>query len=237
MEETFKIDAFRAIDNPKECIEYAEGHESVLAHYGIKKITSSNKSWMNDSGVYVFVVKDQNEKVVGGARIHIANQESILPIEQAIKPIDNSISSLIHSEKNQRVGEICAIWNSKVISGCGISFVLIRSCIAKSGIILANQLKLNKLFALCAPWTVKMFQNVGYEIYTDIGEQGTYPYPKPDLRATVMMINDTDSINLANSLDKQIIFELRKNPRKDSLEKGPKGQLNLKYNLIISTIE
>jgi len=232
-----KVEAFRAISNKEECLKYAQGHEDVLASYGIKKITSSNNSWIEDEGVYVFTIKDSQGCVLGGARIHIAGYLNPLPIQAAIEPIDPSIKGLIFAQGINRVGEVCALWNSKAIAGKGISYVLVRSCIAKCGIILANQLRLDRLLALCAPWTVKMFAGVGYKIYTDIGEEGTYPYPKPDLRATVMIVEDPENIQLANALDKEKIFDLRKNPVKDSLEKGPKGDFRLSYDLIIPALD
>jgi len=237
MVNALRVEAFRAISNKEECIKYAEGHENVLASYGIKKITSSNYDWIDDEGVYVFTIKDMEGSVLGGARIHIAGYLTPLPIQAAIEPIDPSINNLIFEKGVNRVGEVCALWNSKAVAGKGISYVLVRSCIAKCGILLANQLQLDRLLALCAPWTVKMFAGVGYEIYTAIGEEGTYPYPKPDLRATVMIVEDPEGLHHANELDKQKIFDLRKNPVKDALETGPKGEFMLSYDLVIPTLD
>ena len=234
---SLRVEAFKATQNKDLCLKYAEGHTNVLTSYGIKKISSTDLSWIEDENVYVFVIKSQSGDVVGGARIHINSSKNPLPIQSAIEPMDDSISGLINKGNGTRVGEVCALWNARSVSGNGLSFVLVQSCIAKSGIYLSNQLKIDTLYALCAPWTVKMFQDVGYHIYTDIGDHGTFPYPTNDLKATIMVVNDLDYLENANALDKQKIFELRKNPKKQELKVGAIYDINLNYDLFISTLE
>lgn len=53
----FSIYAFRAVDRPLECQQFAQGHAEVLTSYGITKLTNLDYSWMDDPNVYVIAVK------------------------------------------------------------------------------------------------------------------------------------------------------------------------------------
>lgn len=190
-----KIRAFRAIDEMKACLLYIEGHASVLRDYGVTKVTSSNHDWMHDPNVYVVTVEDSvTGEIHGGERIHIRGSHILLPIENAVGVVDTRIYDLITSYTYKGVtAELCGLWNSKKIAGQGISILL-----TKMGVALAHLLDVQNLFVLCAPHTVKMCQNAGFEIETSIGANGTFYYPKLDLIATSLIIEDMTNLPLAD---------------------------------------
>jgi len=229
-----KFLAFRAIDDKELSEKFAEGHENVLASYGIKKVTSSNRDWMENPYSYgVLVLDEDTGEAIGGARIHLFDKKHPLPMEEAVSDIDPKISNLIAEYSNQQIGEICAVWNSRSLSGTGLSILVLRACIAESSIAIASQLNLSTLFAFCAPWTVEMFSNVGYEIETSVGKSGAYPYPTPDLLATVMIMKDPKNLKGVLKSEKEKIINLRKNPQQLKVESGPKSTFLIDYDLIV----
>ena len=116
-----KIRAFRAIDEEDTCERFAEGHKNVLLDYGITKVTTSNRSWFYNPGVYVIVIESEDGKsIYGGERIHIANDYAPLPLEEAIKVVDERVIDLVANYKSYGTGELCGLWNSKYIAGRGL---------------------------------------------------------------------------------------------------------------------
>lgn len=179
------------------CLLYIEGHASVLRDYGVTKVTSSNHDWMHDPNVYVVTVEDsETGEIHGGERVHIRGSEVFLPIENAVGVVDTKIYDLISYYNNKGVtAELCGLWNSKKIAGQGISILL-----TKMGVALAHLLSVQNLFVLCAPHTVKMCQNAGFAIETSIGANGTFYYPKLDLIATSLIIEDMAQLPKADEL-------------------------------------
>lgn len=227
-----RIRAFRAIDDVETCELFAEGHKNVLLEFGITKVTTSNKSWFNNPDVYVMVIEGENgNEVYGGARIHIANNTFSLPIEDAIKIVDEKVIDLINSYKLKRTGELCGLWNSKYISGRGLSQVL-----TKVGVSLAIQLGLNSLFVLCAPYTVKMCIAAGFKIENSIGDFGKFNYPKLDLVATALKVEDLSNLNSAEPQYYKDILSMANYPNQDIKHVGENFvfDINLKLELKIN---
>jgi len=231
------IKAFRAIDDLEACKKFAEGHSNVLRDYGVTKVTSANEDWFNNPAVYAIIVESEDgSEVYGGARIHLTGGTQPLPVEDAIGEMDNKIYDLVNSIPKGKTGELCGLWNAKAIAGSGISVLLTKACVAKAGVVIANQLKLEKLFVLCSPFTVKMVQDVGFEIEESLGNKGTFIYPKEDLIATLLSLNDTELLNAAEPFSREKIFSLRTNPVQETVETGPKGALDIRYNLFIPNL-
>src|SRR5690606_36299434 len=139
------------------------------------KVTSSKNEWISNPAAFVLIVESLDKKrVYGGARIHVAGGSEPLPIEQATGALDSSVFDLVRKYAQNGTGEICGLWNSREIAGYGIgSIFLTRAAVA-----ISTQIGLQSLFALCAPYTVKMAQKVGYEIEVSVGNDGTFYYPK-----------------------------------------------------------
>lgn len=232
-----RIRAFRAIDDIESCRKFSEGHSEVLASYGIKKVTSTNTQWFSNPGVYVILVESINDqKILGGTRIHVANAIQPLPMEEALVSIDSKVNDLIKQFSIFNTGELCGLWTSKETSGKGFSILLTDAGVAEAGIALAQQLKLKSIFVLCAPWTVSMAENAGFVIEKSVGSMGTFPYPTPDLLATLLVISDVQKLETANDIERERIFDLRKNPKQKKIEKGLKGEVEVEYDLIVDPI-
>lgn len=227
MSVSIKVRAFFAPDDPEACMRFYEGHSKLLEiHFGIAKITSGNVDWINHRNTIVVIVEDETgAKTYGGARIQVADGIVPLPIETAVGKYDPKIYEMVQPG----TAEICGMWNSKEVAGMGIgSLILGRVSVA-----LIDQLPVNRVHVLCAPITTRMGKRVGAVIDTSLGKEGVFYYPKDDFIATAMIINDVDTLTHAEPRERELIMELRKEPNQSRSETGPKGSLEVHYELAL----
>lgn len=169
----------------------------------------------------------QTNKIIGGARIDIKGDDQDLPIEEAVGYIDEKIYSRVKEVKLMEAAELCGLWTSLAVSGRGTAVLLIRSAIS-----ILIQLKVSRLFVLCAESTFQMFGNIGCSIMTDLGDNGKFYYPKLDLIATALQVTDCKGIPYATKIDQCKIFDLRNSPNQMKvIEQGPKGPIMVDYFL------
>ena len=120
-------------------------------------------------------------------------------------------------------------WNSMEVAGMGIgSLILCRVCVS-----VVNQLPIDKIYVLCAPVTTRMGKRVGAVVEESLGDKGIFFYPKDDFVATAMAIYDPDTVNSADEKERENIFALRAKPNQIKIEKGPKGEFEVEYKLLI----
>lgn len=229
-----RLRAFRAIDDAKACALFVEGHTYVLTSIGVTKVTSSKHEWTTNPAAFVLIVESlDGQKVYGGARVHVAGGSEPLPVEQATGSLDPSIYPLVWKFAQHGTGEICGLWNSREIAGYGIgSIFLTRAAVAISA-----QIGLQSLFALCAPYTVKMAESVGYRIETSIGNAGTFYYPKLDLLATTMILPDVATLALATPEERDAIVKIRNSRDEMRRELLRKKEIDIHYQTQITGIE
>lgn len=229
-----RLRAFRAIDDPVSCALFLEGHEHVLTSIGVTKVTSSKDEWTRNPAAFVLIVESLDKtKVYGGARVHVAGGTEALPIEQATGAMDKTVFDLVWQYAQKGTGEICGLWNSREISGYGIgSIFLTRAAVA-----ISSQIGLTSLFALCAPYTVKLAECVGYRIDPRIGNNGTFYYPKIDLLATTMVLEDIEGLKGASEEDKAAIMMLRENLIQNREEVLRKKKIDIHYELKIGHLD
>lgn len=222
--------AFKAVDEPETCLRFIEGHKRVLEIYGITMITSNKALWMEHKNTYVILVESKEDgKIVGGARVQIADNNLLLPIEDAVGIIDEKIYDIVNEYKKYFVAELCGLWNSREIAGYGIgSTFLIRT-----GIALAKTLEIKTMLALCAPATVKMCSKCGFIIERSLGNDGFFNYPKLDLIATAMIIKDVNDLETATEESYNFIRDIYKYRNMCNIEKGVKGEIEVEYNLTL----
>ena len=228
------IRAFRAIDDLEACEKFMLGHRRVLENIGIHKLTSSKDEWMINPAVFVTIVESEDgSKVYGGARVNVAGGTQPLPLEEATGYLDQSVYDIVEQHAISGAGEICGLWNSREVAGMGIGSVfLTRACAA-----ICSQIGLQTLFGLAAPYTVKMAQDVGYEILENVGNKGTFYYPKLDLIATALILADVPTLRKAEPFERERILSLRGFPNQLSNEILRKKELEIQYNLEIPHIE
>lgn len=222
--------AFTAIDDPASCNKFIMGHRNVLEAYGIAMISSNNALWTEHENTFVIIAEAEDDgRALGGVRIQIADDKLPLPIVKAVGQVDNKIYDVVSRHKGRVIAEACGLWNSREIAGYGYSFFILRSAIA-----LAYHVRVDSLFALAAPVTVQMCLNAGFSIEKSLGNNGFFNYPKLDLVATAMVINDLEVMSHSTDNDRAHIFSLMKNPEQVALVNGPKGDVTIDYRLAIS---
>ena len=225
-----KISVFRAIDNNELCQRYVDGHVRVLAIYGITMITSAKVEWFEDPDTYVILVESYNrDKIYGGARVQVARGKYELPIENAIKKFDPSILSMVNNYIPAGTGELCGLWNSREVAGLGIGSIYL----GRVGVALAMRLKLETLFALCAPATVKNCLRVGFSVEERLGDKGGFFYPKEGLVATAVTLYDVPILSRAEPDERNRILELYNTPIQEKEDLSPRGKkMEIDYNLV-----
>jgi hypothetical protein len=225
--------AFRAIDRPDICELFLKGHVKVLTDYGITNITTNNRKWISMPNVYVVVaLNEDRSEVIGGVRIHLADGKEKLPLEKAIGKMDERVYAIIKKHIDTGTGELCGLWNSKEVSGYGISLILIRA-----GISIVNQVSLSSLFTICADYTMPMVKKVGFTVEDSIGNHGEFIYPNENYIARVLKRINAITLELAEEHDRNRIFSLRVHPIQVFTEFGQKGGVVADYNLILSNFD
>lgn len=223
----YRIRAFWAPDDHTACEKFAEGHANVLAEIGVK-VTSGSNDWIDDPFVYVLVAEDtETDEVVGGARLHIAHDGAQLPMETAIARVDPKIHEIIARYKEAGTCEVCGLWNSRKVSGkgLGISF-LTRSCLA-----LNLQLRMGSILALVAKHTLRMSKEKGFVPIREVGDEGRFNYPRLNLVATAVILEDPNLLIHADGEERDIIKHLSQEPQQIRMEYWPRGDFELEYDL------
>jgi hypothetical protein len=223
--------SFRAVDDRAACMKFIEGHTHVLEIFGITQITSAKIDWVLNPNVYVILVSaEENGKALAGSRIHVADGKTPLPIEDAVGEMDSRIYSMVEERRAAGTGEFCGLWNSWEIAGLGIgSMQLSIACVAYAGLI-----NLNTLFGLCAPATYRNSIRGGFRVIKEIGINGKFYYPKEDLTATSILIDDIENLQLTYDDVKADIMTLRNNPISTRQIPSKTGEMiNLHFDLTL----
>jgi hypothetical protein len=232
MNTDIRIRAFRATDDPETCAKFIEGHRKVLEHHGILKVTSSNDEWATRRSVFVVVVETlDGEKLYGGARVHVADGLSPLPIEDATSYLDPKIIDVVADAAQDGTGELCGLWNSKEVAGLGVGSLFP----SRASVVIAEQIGLTTMFSLCSPATVRFNEWIGSKILTSVGNNGTFYYPKLDLVATAVFLKDALTLEEAHPRERDKMLFLRQHLQHTAKEKSPFKNIavNVHYDLLI----
>ncbi len=222
--------AFRATDNHELREQYHKGLEQILLHYGVSKVTSQSKDWFDDPDTWlVVVVSEDTKQVLGGARLQMAKQGMPLPMENAVGYKDSKVYDIVKDYREKGgVSELCGLWNSRKVAGMGLGSVFLgRACVALSPF--AN---MKTVLALCAPSTKENCFRIGFELLDRLGTAGEFNYPKENLVATSVVIEDVENLPYCKEIDRNKIFELRNNTNLATKEDTPRGEIFIQYKLL-----
>lgn len=235
METEIRIRAFRATDDQETCMKFYEGHKRVLEQHGITKVTTANHEWVHRSSVFVVVVESLDErKLYGGARVHVADGIHPLPIEEAVGNLDPNIYPVVRKYAENGTAEICGLWNSIEVAGYGIGSIFS----VRASTVIAQQIGIESLFFLCSPATVRFNEWVGCRIINEVGNNGTFYYPKLDLLATAVLLEDAIGLSKAHPREKEKLLYRRQHLNEVSVEKSPfkNVTLNVHYDLELANV-
>lgn len=223
-----RLRAFKAVDDPDSCQKFLKGHGDILSSIGVNKVTSNQETWVDNPGTYVLVVEDpESGEVLGGARVDTSYGNTKLPIAAATGYMDPKIHDFIKEESVLGTGEICGLWNSRKVAGMGFGSLFLT----RAAVTITTQIKVNSLFALCAPYTVATAESFGYGTMKEVGNEGTFYYPKLDLLATAMLLPNTATLDGASDLEKTRVGSLRLDLNQRFEEELRRRQVDIKYQL------
>ncbi|MGI8636863.1 MAG: hypothetical protein ACR2KZ_15830 [Segetibacter sp.] len=229
-----RIRAFRATDDPETCLKFIHGHRKVLSIYGIENITTNTDDWMFNPSIFVAVVESlDGQKLYGGSRLQAADGIHPLPIEEATGKLDDKIYDIVAHHAQFGTGELSGLWNSKEVAGLGVgSLFPTRVCIA-----IASQIGLNTMFSLCSPTTARFNEWLGSKVLENVGNKGTFYYPKLDLLATAVFLSDAKNLSETHPREREKLLFLRDNLNCVVEEKSPfkKISINVHYDIKIKT--
>lgn len=234
METEIRIRAFRATDDQETCMKFIECHRKILAIYGIENISTNTLRWMHNPSTFVIVVESLDKtKLYGGARVQCADGINPLPIEDAIGEMDPKICDIVEKSSLNGTGELCGLWNSKEVAGFGVGSLFP----SKASVVIAEQLGLTTMFSLCSPTTVRFNQWIGSKVLTSVGNNGAFYYPKLDLIATAVFLEDAVTLTDAHPRERSKMLFLRNNLQCVVREKSPFKNLyiDVHYDLEISS--
>jgi len=223
----YRFSAFRAIDDPDACFRFIEGHRKLLEIYGISMITSNTPEWVYHDNTYVILIESiPDKKVLGGARVQLVDRKVTLPLIDAVGKADQKIYDLVFNPKF-KTAELCGLWNSKSMAMNGVGSLYL----GWTGITIARMLGVEKLHALCAPATVRYCLRLGFTIQKSVGDEGKFKYPKENMIATVMTVEDL--VNLPNSEEeiRNTIISLSSSPIQTIEYNTRIGKVLIDYNL------
>lgn len=235
METEIRIRAFRATDDLKTCMKFYEGHKRVLEQHGITKVSTANYEWAYRNSVFVVVVESLDQsKLFGGARVHVADGIHPLPIEEATGNLDPNVYSVVRKYADNGTAEICGLWNSIEVAGYGIGSIFS----VRAATVIAQQIGIESLFFLCSPATVRFNEWVGCRVITEVGNNGTFYYPKLDLIATAVLLEDAIGLSKAHPREKEKLLHRRQHLSEVSIEKSPfkNVKLNVHYDLELANV-
>ncbi len=225
-----RIRAFWAPDDTETGQKFAEGHFNVLSEIGVKKVTSSSEEWINSPLVYVVVCETEEGEVVGGARLHIAQEDHPLPMQLAISRVDPNINKYVGYHIPEGTAELCGLWNTRKVAGKGIGIRLMPM----AAIALTHIVGINSLFALVAKHTLKQSLAYGFRRFEKVGDRGEFNYPKLDLVATTVFIEDTKSFeNVRDPEEKEFMQKLRTQKNFKKEVHYPKGSFMVHLDINI----
>ena len=226
---TFEIRSFRAIDHPELCAEYVKGHVNVLKDYGVTSVKSSDPTWTRNPNAYCIVAMREGE-MMGGIRIHKADTDHLLPMEEGVSAMDPKVSEEIDAYTELGCGEQCGLWNSKTIRGYGISWILVNASIA-----LLPQIGVHKLYGLASDYSMFLFSPAGFEIQKQFGNKGDFNYPTEKYIARVVMIGDCNELPTAGEEERTFVKTLRDDVFLKRKIVVNQLKLNLSFNLNIES--
>ncbi len=215
----YTLELHHAVKSESECCEFIKGHQQVLEKYGLGQLSSSAPRWIEDPLCWIVIARNRDGEIIGGVRVHkYSSAKQNLPLIKAV-PNEEDIINLL-TKTNGSVGEICGLWNSHSVSGQGLSFLLVRT-----GVSLVHRLGIESLFTIASEFTMGIVKSLGFEIVSAIGEEGSFDYPTPEYKTTILCFTEKNAPDL----------EKREHNRKlmmgEKIEIGPKGYLLIDYSL------
>lgn len=220
------LKAFRAPEQPELCKEFVNQHRKVLEDFGISHVTTNNERWLDDPLSYVIVALDEAGEMMGGIRLKMATPDEQLPMEQAVQKFDERVHTELEALLPYGNGEVCSLWNANRFRAMGIPILLSQAITA-----LSVQAGAGRMVCLVAHYTKKHPARNGFVVMENVGDNGTFDYPIPSIKAIAMVNPDTHLLHCADDQQRQLLFSLRTRPDQVRIEKPGTTTFEVHYAL------
>lgn len=226
--EKITIRAFRAVDDPIACKEFARQHALVLEAIGVASVVKPDEDWQSDPDTIVFVAEHDELGMVGGFRLQRDKEGRPLPMQRALGELDPQVATVLAELRTRGNAEMTALWNAHRFAGRGVPMLLMSAIVAT-----ANQLTLGSLTILVAEYMGTYAQRNGC-IRMPVGDEGEFVYPIEEIRSYAMMISDLGVLSNAHLEDRRRILSLRMRPEQVRTETPKSVPLEVHYRLLLS---
>ncbi|HEX8278431.1 MAG TPA: hypothetical protein VF540_07030, partial [Segetibacter sp.] len=110
---------------------------------------------------------------------------------------------------------------------------------SRVAVVIAAQMGLTTMFSLCSPTTVRFNQWIGSNVLTTVGDGGQFYYPKLDLIATAVFLEDVENLSGAAVREREKMLFLRNNLNCIIPEKSPfkNIHINVHYDLKVESAD
>ncbi|MBK6777586.1 MAG: hypothetical protein IPG74_17675 [Flavobacteriales bacterium] len=228
--ELLTIRAFRAVDEPWSCGEFAILHAKVLRDFGIEVVADNGGRWHRDPNIVVVIAEHPVLGMVGGCRLHLAHRfMDRLPVETSIGSLDPRVRQYVEKNLDGGVMEIGGLWNSNDFAGRGLPHLLVMV-----GISLSNQLNTTTVFGVAAKYTLRYAVRLGLPVVEEVGNLGWFDYPKPGFYGILAGTTNSVALNEARPDLRRRILSLRARPNQRAVENTGVAELDIQYALKLS---
>lgn len=226
--EKITIRAFRAIDEPELCRQYAIEHARVLTDLGVDMVVVPDDSWAQDPDAFVFVAEHIELGMVAGIRLDRANPERALRMENCLSTLAPQITGILAALEPHGNAELCGLWNAHRFAGRGIPKLLVEAAIAT-----VVQLRARTAVTFIAEYVAPYAVQAGFIPLSGIGDSGILEYPVPSIRTHALVLADAFTLSEADIYTRQRILSLRLRPEQTRLECPKRETLEVSYQLMI----
>jgi len=170
--ELLELRIFKAIDRPDEALNFAFGQKQQLKTRNISGVKSAKSNWTTNPSVHLMALY-AGEKIVGGTRLHLNNNDYLYPFLEAAMHCDDTLMQVMKRPRNPHHAEGCGLWLAQRYSGFGLGEFLTRALITT-----AHRLGLDHIYGICPRHTMDPFRKIGFHFLTLDDNVIAIPYPK-----------------------------------------------------------
>ena len=224
--EQITIRAFRAVDEPELCRQYAEEHAKVLSDIGVDQVVKQDESWMHAAGTIVIAAFHDEHGMVAGVRVQ-KRDSGPFPMEGYLSALEDNFTGFLFP-MDANPAEMCGLWNAHRFAGRGIPPLLLTAAVSISA-----REGLKALVCFAADYMKPKCEELGFVTIDHFGDNGSYQFPLPGIRSYIMLQSNIIALSGIPNTKRKEILGLRLNPS-SSIEKETKlGRLAVKFDLVL----
>jgi len=225
----FKISLYQAIESPEISTTFFQKHVNVLESFGVTGISSAKNTWQNKPTVWLFVLFNEDDEMIGGVRLDIKSGFK-MPLESALENYPGVMQLASQYELDFGVAELCGLWIEKEYRKANLANALIKAAIAT-----APNIGVNYILGFANEHSLKTTVRLGFSQVAQVENSGVFYYP--DGRYKSMLI-ELDAINCQTDEQKDLetIKLLREDLKFIDVVSSEEGLSMVHYNLEAESI-